>query len=77
MQDVIEKQEEKALLDQYTRRSNPTEKEKPKNSHTGFVVKEAPWSNPGTEEFPAIGGPAASQKAPTWGPSTLGPKLPN
>lgn len=75
MQDVIEKQEEQDILDQYTRRNTKSTEEKSKSSHAGYVVVGAPWSGSSGEEFPAIGGPTTSSKAPTWGPSTLGPKL--
>ena len=75
MQDVIEKQEEQDLIDQYTRRPVRHNEHKTKQSEAGYVVVGAPWSGSNTEEFPAIGGASTSQKPPTWGPSTLGPKL--
>uniref|UniRef100_A0A1X7SY17 K Homology domain-containing protein n=2 Tax=Amphimedon queenslandica TaxID=400682 RepID=A0A1X7SY17_AMPQE len=75
MQDVIEKQEEQDLLNQYTRRTAKPLEDTAKGSRTGYVVKGAPWSGSEGDEFPAIGGPANTSKAPTWGPSSLGPKL--
>lgn len=77
MQDVIEKEEEKNLMDQYTRRPAQRDEHRSKQSDDGYVVVGAPWSGPNTEDFPAFGGSNVSQKPPTWGPSTLGPKLPN
>lgn len=75
MQDVIDKQEEQDLINQYTRRTIQHKEQKPQSLSSGFVVKQAPWSGTTTDDFPAIGS-SVSQKAPTWGPST-GPKLPN
>lgn len=77
MQDVIEKQEEEDLMNQYTRRPNQREKHETSPAHKGFVVAGAPWSVGSTEEFPAIGTTTSVlQKTPAWGPSSMGPKLP-
>ena len=76
MQDVIEKDEEEALRQQYTL---------PKNSHynhtnqqhsnQGFVVRGGPWSA-NSEDFPTLGEGGTAPKKMQWGPSMLGPKLP-
>ena len=78
MQDVIERDEEQALMRQYTR---------PKASHGGpggpgsahgFVVSNAPWSS--SEDFPSLGGGGsvggAGGQRTQWGPSSRGPNLP-
>ena len=80
MQEVIERQEEKELYSQYTRSSRAKEHGHEQSEMKGFVVRDAPWS---ASDFPAIATkadvPSANapcQKAPSWGPSMLGPKLP-
>ncbi len=81
MQDVIEKQEEEYLRNQYTRNTSREERKDYSGSSKGFMVEGAPWSGEGKEEFPAINstsstGSATTFKTPLWGPSTSGPKLP-
>lgn len=85
MQDVIERDEEEALMKQYTKPKDPRGKQgNQQQSGQGFVVRGGPWS-PATEDFPSLGagggGGAGSVAAPPpkkmqWGPSMLGPKLP-
>ena len=78
MQDVTERDEEKALLRQYTRPSqNPNRSSQPQTD-VGFVVRDAPWNS--AEDFPSLGtkgggGSLPSRKA-QWGPSSRGPKIP-
>ena len=77
MQDVIEKDEEQAMMKKYTR---------PKNSHDnmsnaqhpgqGFMVRGGPWSAM-TEDFPSLGGGNTAPIKKQWGPSMLGPKIPS
>ena len=81
MQDVIEKQEEADLRNQYTRNTSREERRDNSGTSKGFMVKGAPWSGENKEEFPAINstssGPGpAPFKTPLWGPSSSGPKLP-
>ena len=79
MQDVTEKDEEAALMKQYTRpkdsRGNYGNQH---NSDQGFMVRGGPWSA-GSDDFPTLGegvGAAPPPKKKQWGPSMLGPKLP-
>lgn len=81
MQDVIEKDEEQALMKQYTR-PNPSRGRyaNQQQSDQGFVVRGGPWSA-ANEDFPSLGAGEAGTTAPPprkkqWGPSMLGPKLP-
>lgn len=84
MQDVSEKDEEEALMKQYTRQKDSRGKYGNQHqSDQGFVVRGGPWSA-GTDDFPSLGaggpgaegGAAPPPKKMQWGPSMLGPKLP-
>ncbi len=77
MQDVIEKDEEAALMKQYTRPNNSrNNRSNQLIPDLGFVVSGGPWSA-GTDDFPTLGGGEAAPKKMQWGPSMLGPKLPS
>jgi hypothetical protein len=78
MQDVIEKDEEAALMKQYTRPKGAQGRGNQQQSDQGFMVRGGPWSA-ATEDFPSLGEGAATGIPPKkmqWGPSMLGPKLP-
>ena len=78
MQDIIEKDEEAALMKQYTRPKNSrSQYSNQQQDDQGFVVRGGPWSA-STEDFPSLGGGASvPKKKMQWGPSMLGPKLPS
>lgn len=79
MQDVIERDEEEALMRQYTRQTKESSGSRGRHgSAKGFVVVDAPWSS--SEDFPSLGGSGAmggtGGKKAQWGPSSRGPNLP-
>ena len=90
MQDVMERDEEKQLMKQYTRPSASSTGSSNYPTDTGFVVRDAPWSGPSAEEFPTLGAknpgggnppaaqtttaPPAASPQKSWGPSSQKPK---
>lgn len=80
MQDVIEKQEEEELRNQYTRNTSKEERRNDGGNNKGFTVSGAPWSGDSViEEFPTITNTSptpVTAKTPLWGPSSTGPKIP-
>lgn len=77
MQDVIERDEEAALMRQYTKSKEVSTRSVNKDSESGFVVSGGPWST-SAEDFPTLGGGATgnAQGGAKWGPSLRGPNLP-
>jgi len=76
MQDVIEKDEEEAMMKQYMRpKDSRGQNSNQQQDDRGFVVRGGPWSA-SNEDFPSLGGGAAAPRKMQWGPSMLGPKLP-
>lgn len=55
MQDVLERDEEKQLMRQYTRPHTTADGHAHSNANSGFVVRDAPWSGPLVDEFPTLG----------------------
>lgn len=90
MQDVIEKAEEEALMQQYTLSKGGDSRQPKSKDSKGFVVTGAPWSTSSTDDFPSLGESGAGRggggggrvvtaiapKKAQWGPSAFGPKLP-
>ncbi len=77
MQDVIEKDEEEALMKQYTRSRNTRgHHSNQQQDEQGFKVRGGPWSA-SNDDFPTLGGGPAAPRKMQWGPSMLGPKLPS
>nr|XP_054769281.1 vigilin-like [Lytechinus pictus] len=77
MMDVTETEE----MQQYIRGPSRKEETPKSTNNAGFVIRDAPWSNPpdtsNVNDFPSIGGPgqaqapkpAPSSSAPRWGPA--------
>ena len=70
MQDVIERDEEQALMRQYTRSKESIGGQSSKSSDSGFVVRGGPWSS-SVEDFPSLGGGPTGNVTggAKWGPS--------
>lgn len=78
MQDVLERDEERQLMRQYTRPQATSGGQSRSSSSTGFVVRDAPWSGTSTEDFPTLGAkntgvkpaqpPIVAQQKSSWGP---------
>ncbi len=77
MQDVIEKDEEAALMRQYTKSTENSSRSVNKGPEPGFVVSGGPWST-SAEDFPTLGGGLTGNMpgGAKWGPSHRGPNLP-
>lgn len=77
MQDVMEKEEERALMSQYTMAPSRQHENDDRRGASGFVVRGAPWSGPGRQqepsltddkEFPTIGSETKPSTSIVWGP---------
>ena len=72
MQEIKERDEERALMDQYTMApSRQAERDRAgRSGHTSFVVRDAPWSAQlgDEQEFPTMGAASKTSSAPAWGP---------
>lgn len=70
MQEIRERDEERALMNQYTvAPSRQLERERTsREAHSGFQVQGAPWSL-NEQEFPTMGAAQRSSgSTPSWGP---------
>ncbi|XP_065187615.1 vigilin-like [Sycon ciliatum] len=71
MQEIQERDEERALMSQYTQApSRQMERERANTGNSSFVVRDAPWSAQleNEQEFPTMGAASKSSSAPSWGP---------
>ena len=75
MQDIIEKDEQEALMRQYVHSKDSRAPLPKQNPNKGYVVTGAPWSSTG-EDFPMLSSGGIAPRKAQWGPSALGPKLP-
>ena len=71
MQDVLEREEERELMRQYTTAPARSNGPSSDGSSSGFVLRNAPWSSGALgdeEQFPSFGGGADRNAPVRWGP---------